>query len=251
MNHLYKNRVEANEAAKKLGCSGSHIQRNEGKKRYSPCTTEKKYKEVLENDNEENKEELEELIDFDGTMLNSKVPILDPLSTSAGFTTMDKRVAAGHQTQDPLMRGYRVYYGESIVREEDMSDAFGYDETQDMDAKKTIDYFVKELDFDKDEAKERALEMGKEEKLDKTSEFKNLKNFIGKLRLTEKEFTKEEIVKMAEDILVDKKQSSELKEKDNYTEVSPILKNNIKALKNMASANGLSVNDLVKMLKNE
>ena len=28
------------------------------------------------------------------------------------------------------MRGYRVYYGESVVREEDMADAFGYDETE-------------------------------------------------------------------------------------------------------------------------
>jgi hypothetical protein len=30
------------------------------------------------------------------------------------MTTMDKTVAMARITQDPLMRGYRVYYGEGV-----------------------------------------------------------------------------------------------------------------------------------------
>lgn len=244
--HLYRNKEEALEVAKKLGCEGYHKTKRD---LYKPCNSNK---EILELEtNEENKEEIEELVDFDGTMNNSKVPILDPRTTAPGLSTMDKRVASGHQTQDPLMRGYRVYYGESVVREEDMADAFGFEETQFMDAKETIEYFVKELDFDKRDAEDRASEMGKEENIDKTSKFKKLKNFVMKGRLVEKEFTKEQIIKMAEDSLVLKSDDKELSSKDDYNEVSPIIKRNIKALKNMADSEGISIPKLIKMFKDE
>jgi hypothetical protein len=150
------------------------------------------------------------------------------------------------------MRGYRVYYGESVVREEDMEDAFGFEETKFMDAQETIDYFVDELDFDERDAEDRAAEMGKDPDLDDTSKFKKLKNFVMKGRLTEKEFTKEQIMKMAEDSLVLKSDDKDLTKKElNNDSVSPIIKRNIKALKNMASADGISVPQLIKMLKNE
>ena len=244
--HLYRNKEEALEVAKKLGCEGYHKTKRD---LYKPCNSNK---EILELEtNEENKEEIEELVDFDGTMNNSKVPILDPRTTAPGLSTMDKRVASGHQTQDPLMRGYRVYYGESVVREEDMADAFGFEETQFMDAKETIEYFVKELDFDERDAENRASEMGKEKSIDKTSKFKKLKNFVMKDRLVEKEFTKEQIIKMAEDSLVLKSDDKELSSKDDYNEVSPIIKRNIKALKNMADSEGISIPKLIKMFKDE
>jgi len=244
--HLYRNKEEALEVAKKLGCEGYHKTKRD---LYKPCNSNK---EILELEtNEENKEEIEELVDFDGTMNNSKVPILDPRTTAPGLSTMDKRVASGHQTQDPLMRGYRVYYGESVVREEDMADAFGFEETQFMDAKETIEYFVKELDFDERDAENRASEMGKEKSIDKTSKFKKLKNFVMKGRLVEKEFTKEQIIKMAEDSLVLKSDDKELSSKDDYNEVSPIIKRNIKALKNMADSEGISIPKLIKMFKDE
>ena len=251
--HLYDTRKEAKEQADELGCKGTHIHRMEGKKKYMPCSTHKQYEKIV-NSEDESKEELDELIDFDGTMNNSKVPILDPMTTAPGLSTMDKRVAAGHQTQDPLMRGYRVYYGESVVREEDMADAFGYDETKFMDADDTINYFVDELDFDESDAEDRASEMGKDPKLDDTSKFKKLKNFVMKGRLTEKEkvFTKEDIQKMAEEIILKKSDDKELTKKElNGDSVSPIIKRNIKALKNMASAEGISVPQLIKILKNE
>jgi len=253
MSHLYDTRKDAEKQSKELGCKGSHIHRKDGKKKYMPCSTHKHYEKVVSSETD-NKEEIDELIDFDGTMNNSKIPIIDPRTTSPGLSTMDKRVAAGHQTQDPLMRGYRVYYGESVVREEDMADAFGFEETKHMDANDTIDYFVDELEFNQRDAEDRASEMGKDPDLDGTSEFKKLKNFVGKLRLTEKEkvFTKEDVQKMAEEIILKKSDDKEItkKELDNDS-ISPIIKRNVKALKNMASADGISIPQLIKMLKNE
>lgn len=245
--HLYKNKEEALEASKKLGCEGYHKTKRD---LYKPCNSNK---EILELEtNEENKEEIEELVDFDGTMNNSKVPILDPRTTAPGLSTMDKRVASGHQTQDPLMRGYRVYYGESVVREEDMADAFGFEETQFMDAKQTIDYFVDKLDFDKRDAEDRASEMGKDEEMDKNSKFRKLKNFVMRGRLVEKEktFTKEDVQKMAEDIVLKKSEDKGLTQKEN-DEISPIIRRNIKSLKNMADSEGISIPTLIKMFKNE
>ena len=249
--YLFNTREEAKKEAETLGCKGTHIHRDGGKKKFMPCSTHKQFEKKI-NKEEENKEEIEELVDFDGTMNNSKIPPLNPLTNAPGLSTMDKRVAAGHQTQDPLMRGYRVYYGESVVREEDMEDAFGFEETKYMDAQDTIDYFVDELDFDERDAEDRASEMGKDPELDDTSKFKEDDNFVMKGRLTEKEFTKEQIMKMAEDSLVLKSDDKDLTKKElSDDSTSPIIKRNIKALKNMASADGISVPQLIKMLKNE
>ena len=74
--------------------------------------------------------ELDELVNTDGSMANSKMPILDPRLHPT--KTMDQTVAAARITNDPIARGYRTYYGESVeeVKEEDMSGAFGYEETK-------------------------------------------------------------------------------------------------------------------------
>ena len=249
--YLFDTRKEAEESGKELGCKGTHIHREGGKKKFMPCSTHRQFEKHL-NKETESKEEIDELIDYDGTMNNSKIPILDPMTTAPGLSTMDKRVASGHQTQDPLTRGYRVYYGESVVREEDMEDAFGYDETKFMDAKETIEYFVDELDFSERDAEDRASEMGKDPELDDTSKFKKFKNFVMKGRLVEKErsFTKEDVQKMAEEILIQKSDDLGITSKDDE-DVSPIIKRNIKALKNMADAEGISIPKLIKMFKNE
>jgi len=246
--HLYKSKEKAEQASKELGCKGTH-EHKDGK--FMPCSSHKIFQNFLKK-SQDSKKELDELIDFDGTFNNSKIPPLDPRTTAKGLSTMDKRVAAGHQTQDPLMRGYRVYYGESVVREEDMENAFGYEETKYMDAKDTIDYFVDELEFDKEEAKNRASEMGKDEKIPDNPEFEEKEGFIDTIRLTEKKFTKEQIVKMAEDSLVLKTDDKDLTKKElSDNSVSPIIKRNVKALKNMAQADGITVPQLIKMLKNE
>ena len=98
------------------------------------------------------------MVGSDGGMLSSKVPILDmPMHT---HRTMDQIVPASRQTNDPVTRGYRTYYGESIdeLDEIDMSNAFGYEETKDMDGKKTYDYLVKKLDVEPDDLEKIQVE---------------------------------------------------------------------------------------------
>ena len=246
--YLFKTEEGAKNASEELGCDGFHKHK---RKTFMPCKTHDIFKKKVSELESDSKEEIDELVDFDGTMNNSKIPILDPMTTAPGLSTMDKRVASGHQTQDPLARGYRVYYGESVVKEEDMEDAFGYDETKFMDAKETIDYFVDELDFTERDAEDRAAEMGKDPEMDDTSKFKKLKNFVMRGRLVEKEktFTKEDVQKMAEEIILQKSDDRTISSKDD--EVSPIIKRNIKALKNMADAEGISIPKLLKMFKDE
>lgn len=200
--------------------------------------------------------EIEELVNSDGAMSNSSIPILDPRLHPR--KTMDQTVAASRITNDPISRGYRTYYGESVeeVSEEDMSGAFGYEETKDLDGKKTYKYFKDELEMEPDEAKERTKQQGKDPygKRDKKSKFKNDPNFISRQILPE--IQKEKAIKMIEDFLMDKKKEKKdkgdinKKEKEEV-EVSSILKKNLKSLMRQMDKEGLSKKDIIKLLNGE
>ena len=102
------------------------------------------------------KDELGELVDYDGSFLSSKIPIYNPYLSPKG--TMDQEIVATRQTNNPLTRLYRVYWGEGeeetddVINETDFSDAFGYEETKDKNGPETFKTFVKELGLGKDEA---------------------------------------------------------------------------------------------------
>lgn len=200
--------------------------------------------------------EIEELVNSDGAMSNSSIPILDPRLHPR--KTMDQTVAASRITNDPISRGYRTYYGESVeeVYEEDMSGAFGYKETKYLDGKETYKYFKDELEMEPDEAKERTKQQGKDPygKRDKKSKFKNDPNFISRQILPE--IQKEKAIKMIEDFLMDKKKEKKdkgdinKKEKEEV-EVSSILKKNLKSLMRQMDKEGLSKKDIIKLLNSE
>ena len=197
--------------------------------------------------------ELEELVDDDGTMSTSKVPILNKWLTPK--RTMDQTIVATRQTNNPITRGYRTYYGEGVeeeptVNEVDYSDAFGYEETKDMDGKDTFKSLVKTLGMEPDEAKQRTKQFGKDPsgKRDKKSKYKNDKNFIAKMTISERE--KMEMSKMVDEMLAKRsKDNSEVQNKD--TTVSKMLKKNIEAIKKIADNEGISINQLIKILKSE
>lgn len=197
------------------------------------------------------KKDIEELVNIDGVMSNSKMPILDPKLHPK--KTMDQTVAAASITNDPITRGYRTYYGESIeeVSEEDMSGAFGFEETQELDGKETFKYFKDELDMDEDEAKDRTEEQGKDwtGQKDKKSKFYGDPNFI--TRSTLSELRKQKVIKMVEDMLTKKKDNSfgDVNKKD--VDVSPILKKNLRSIKKQADREGLSISELIKLIKGE
>ena len=73
---------------------------------------EKLLKDKTKKSTKDMKGEIEELVSMDGSMTNSKIPILDPRLHPK--KTMDQTVAASRITNDPISRGYRTYYGESV-----------------------------------------------------------------------------------------------------------------------------------------
>jgi hypothetical protein len=191
------------------------------------------------------KEEIDEFVDEDGNMLGSRIPNLSQVLTP--HKTMDQTIAMSRATNDPLTRGYRVYYGESkkgsdeVINEVDYSEAFGYEETKDMDFKDT----VKTLE-----------EMGVENAIERAKEFGKLpkaKKEDGELRqrLSEKDTIEEQqkkmMKKMVEDILT--KKSKDSSDVIKNTGVSKILKKNLQVIKNIADKEGISINTLIKALK--
>jgi len=201
-------------------------------------------------DNVKNDGEIDELIDIDGTFLNSKVPFLDMKQHPR--KTMDQTVTMSRVTNDPVTRGYRVYWGESeekddnVVSEVDYSDAFGYEETRDKDYKDTVKILKK---MGSDNAEERAQEMGKSPKLDK----KKKKGAFVRQRLSEKDTIEEqqrqEMMKMVEDILAKKSKDSSDVVSKNETPISKILMKNLQSIKKLAEREGININQLIKALK--
>jgi len=201
------------------------------------------------------KKDLEELVNLDGALSNSKIPILDPRLHP--HKTMDQTVAAARITNDPISRGYRTYYGESVeeeISEVDMSGAFGYEETEDMDGAQTYKYLVKKMGMEPDEAKERTKQKGQDPtgKKDKKSPYYKDKNFI--TRATLSEIQKQKMIKMVEDMLMNKKNSdnSEVGKKDtgkSDDELPSLIQKNLKSLLKHVESNGYTKNDLIRLLK--
>ena len=230
-----------------------HFEKKKGekvKKHLKKVAKEKKVK-----DTKTLKKDLEELVNLDGAMSNSKMPILDPRLHPR--KTMDQTVAASRITNDPISRGYRTYYGESVeeMSEEDMSAAFGYEETKDLDGKDTYKYFKDELEMEPEEAKDRTEQQGKDPsgKRDKKSKYKNDHNFISRQILPE--IQKQKAIKMLEDILTKKKNGGDAdinkKESNEINELPTLIKKNVKSLLRQAEKQGLTKKDLIKILQSE
>lgn len=201
------------------------------------------------------KSDLDELVDSDLSLSDSNIPILSQKQYSPFPKTTDQGIQMARSSNDPVRRGYRVYWGESedeqdnVVSEVDYSDAFGYEETKDMDYKGTIDTLE---DMGVEDPEGRAEEMGKDAKLDK----KKVKGAFTRQRLSEKdtieEIQRKEMIKMVEDILTKKnKDNSDVVKKDTNKGVSEFITKNLKAIKNLAEKEGININQLIKMLKYE
>ena len=230
--YKYSTKDRAERVAKTLGCAGHHQHNENGEQKYMPCKTHEIFKSKLKKDTKD-KQEVTELVDTDGTWLSSSIGILDPASTGIGTKTTDQIVPGSRNPRYPFLRGW----GEGEVKEEDMSKAFGYEDTKNLDAKDTIKYFKKKIG-DEQSAIERTTAFGKKETLEKNApkKIKNLKNFIDRLILKEKELDESEV---REDKIVgkDKKDDDLTKRK---LDVSPLLLRNIRLIKKSAKENGLT-----------
>jgi len=213
---------------------------------------------------EKSKSEIEELVDYDGTFLSSKIPILNPYLSPKGTT--DQEVAATRQTNNPVTRGYRVYWGESedeegnVVSEVDLSDTFGGPETKDLNGPKTFEKFHKDFELPAEEAAERTRQQGKEpdprehkKKLKRVpKKIRKKKNYIDTLTLVERrkieEERKEKMRKMVEDMVLGKKsKDTEINKKGSV--MSKLLTKNLESIKKIAEKEGISLSELIKILK--
>lgn len=204
--------------------------------------------------------EMTELVDSDGTFGGSAIPILQ-----LGLhprKTQDQTVIATRQTNNPFVRGYRVFYGESVENEDeilldeiDMSDAFGYEETEDLETYDDADEVLEKMGIENPFERNNRLEtMGFDPKLDdqlKREKKRGVcKNCFTKRRLSEVE--KEKMIKMIDEILLKKKKNSEdiiNKDGDDETPVTKILKRNLQSIKRIAEKEGININQLIKILK--
>jgi hypothetical protein len=171
--------------------------------------------------------------------------------------TMDQTVRATRSPKPPYTGTYRVYYGESTedeptIQEVDYSDAFGYEETEELDGKETFNYLVKKMGMEPDDAKERTKQFGKDPSGNRTKnapkKIRNKKGFIDRMTLSE--IQRQKMIKAIDEILLNRKNSDgELGEKED--KASKIIKKNVDSLKKMAEKEGLTINQLIKMLKSE
>lgn len=213
---------------------------------------------------EKNDGEISELINADGSMVGKSTPILQ--LDMHPRKTMDQTVVATRQTNNPMVRGYRVYYGESeekddekMLDEVDYSDAFGYDETENVSTYDDADEVLADLGIeDPFERNERLEALGFDPQLDKQLKQEKkrgqCKNCFTKRRLSELENQK--MVKMIDEILLDKKHNSKdvlvkskEEDEDGKSPISKILMRNIESIKKIAEREGLSLNKLIKHFK--
>ena len=202
--------------------------------------------------------ELAEFVDADGTLLGSNIPMLDQQMHPR--KTLDQTIKMARANQWPY---YKRYWGESIenniknlLDEVDQSESFGFEETEDVSTYDEADEIFKdELGVEDDmEREERVKRLGFDRNLDK--QLKNEKkrgmcrNCFTKRRLSELE--KQKMTDLIDEILVKKKKkTNDVVSKDDSEDspVSKILIRNIESIKKIADKEGISINKLIKHLK--
>lgn len=213
---------------------------------------------------EKNDGEISELVNADGSMVGKSTPILQ--LDMHPRKTMDQTVVATRQTNNPMVRGYRVYYGESeekddekMLDEYNLKPTFAYDETEDVSTYDEADEVLIDLGIEDDcERHERLEVLGFDPNLDKQLKQEKkrgqCKNCFTKRRLSELENQK--MVKMIDEILLDKKHNSKdvlvkskEEDEDEKSPISKILMRNIESIKKIAEREGLSLNKLIKHFK--
>jgi len=202
--------------------------------------------------------ELGELVNPDGSVIGSSVPMLNQRNLAK--KTMDQTVRMTKANQFPFIR---VYYGESeenkkALSEIDQSESFGFEETEDAKTYDQANKIMKKMGVeDPFERNERVKRLGFDKKLDKQLKKEKQKgkcrNCFTKRRLSELELNN--MSKIIDEILISKKsKNSEIVKKDQPSKeknsvMSKLLIRNIEAIKKLAEKENININNLIKHLK--
>jgi hypothetical protein len=202
--------------------------------------------------------ELGELVNPDGSIMGSSIPILNQRNLAK--KTTDQTVRMTKANQFPFIR---VYYGEGeevdgkLLDEVDQSESFGFEETEDASTYDQANKIMKNMGVeDPFERNERLKRLGFDKKLDKELKHEKkrgeCKNCYTKRRLSELE--KQKMEKMIDEILLSKKSKDKevvkkTKETNDDSVMSKLLIRNIEAIKKLADRENISIDKLVKHLK--
>jgi len=111
--------------------------------------------EQLEDNNDQ---ELDELVDFDGSMLNSKIPLGINKSNKISRSTTDDMVKTAHQKGNGFGYYYKRYWGEAYL-----GGGLGDNEELDTDVETTndcLEYFMDNYGLTRRRAEEKCEEYG-------------------------------------------------------------------------------------------
>jgi hypothetical protein len=204
--------------------------------------------------------ELEELVDPDGSIISSSIPILNQRNLAK--KTMDQTVRMTKSNQFPFIR---IYYGEgeekgnNVVNEVDQSESFGFEETEDVPTYDMASKILKndlgvEDPIERDERLKRfGFDRNLDKELKKEKKMGKCKNCFTKRRLAELE--KEKMESLLDEIILSKKSKDKevvkkTKEPNNdKNPISKILIRNIEAIKRLADKENISIEKLIKHLK--
>ena len=193
---------------------------------------------VEEKTKDPNQTELEfnEIVDDSGNILRGK----KPTNLASKGITQDKTSDEVVKTGGGSMGIHGVHGTHTSLRywaESDMSKALGFDDTmgKDADVEDAEKHFEKELGMDDKETEERLGQMGYDKNLpdDKVRLVENPKKFI------------EEYI----DSIINKKTNDNDIVSKEIKEINPIVKRQIKSLKQTMDSNNLTIDDIVKYLK--
>jgi hypothetical protein len=186
--------------------------------------------------------EVDEIVDKHGNIARGKKPTNFNTKGITQNKTTDEvvKTGAGQTSLSPRLGfGLRRYWAES-----DMSKSLGYDDTlgQDADYDDAKDHFEDELGLSDKDAEERLAKMGYDEKLpnDKVRLVENPKKFM-------EEYIESILAKKSKDSEIVSNEGDQTEEK----EINPIVAKQLKSLKNSLKSHNLSVNDIMKHLKDD
>jgi len=190
--------------------------------------------------------EIDELVDADGSMSSSQIPILDQGQHTQW--TQDMRAGLNRMANGNFPFKARIYFGEAEEKqepldEEDFEHAFGKQEIDDENIKtfKGCIRVFKDLEIkDPFERYERCMTFGFDPELDEE----------GKQRIVE--LRKEKMRYMIDELLLNKKSKDKdikTKDSDDNSPINKILMRNLESIKKLAEKEGISLDKLIKHLK--
>jgi len=247
MDNYIKNIIEERFASKKqqrlfyAKASDKSLPKKERKKwskwakEYSSDTDFEKIPDTVE-------KEVDEIVDEKGNISRKKIP-LTKSSKGTSRTTTDQVV----KTSAGSMGTHGVHGTHTTLKywaESDMSKALGFKKTmgQDKDIEDAEDYFMDDLGMGDNETDDRLSSYGYDEDLsgDKVRLIENPKKFVNDYveSVLKKRTTSDDLVKKDQNEDVD-------------SELNPIIKRQVIALKNTLEKNNMSVKDVLSILKSD